>query len=88
MYQIKSRIWIEGKEGVLWGTVSAKHVGEFNDWDINGVPPSGKQVKWGEIWYFTVDGDKFGEDFELLHNHIQRFSSLGIKCIPDEMLQQ
>ena len=82
-YDIK-HLAVSGNEGLVWITVSGVNVAEFNDFDFKNIPATHQEVKWDEVWFYTVDENgKFGEKFELFHNNHQRMRALNIKCLPD-----
>ncbi|NND06067.1 MAG: hypothetical protein HKN87_06790 [Saprospiraceae bacterium] len=75
---------VSGNEGMIWGVVTANHVSEINDSDFNIIPATNNKVQWDEVWYYTVeDRKKFGEEFKLMHDDLQRMKAFDIKCLPD-----
>ena len=74
---------VEGNKGVMWGKVSAVHSREFDGIDTKGHPATHRQISWEEVWYFEVEGNRFGENFDFMLNTMQRMKALGIKCYPE-----
>ncbi len=68
---------VDGTEGILWGTLTAIHSKEFTEGRLKGIPATNKKIQWDEVWYFTRNGDKFGEKFALLKDQ-QWLESFGL----------
>lgn len=82
-YSIKHLV-VENGEGIIWLTLTGKHIGDFSDSAFKDVTATNKEVQWDEVWYFTVEtNEKFGAAFELVHNNLQRMKSFEIRCLPE-----
>jgi len=77
---------IEGKYAMAWMSVEAKHVGIYEGIyagkESQQIAPTNRNIKWEEVWYFDIVGDKFGESWDFMSQDLARMKQLGIKEIP------
>jgi predicted ester cyclase len=66
-------------------TVSARWVGNIKGSLISDAKPTGKMVKWKEVWAFNVINGKFGGNWEIINQGQDLMRSAGVNCLPKSM---
>lgn len=74
---------VEGDRAIAWLRIRARHVATFPYDEFAGAVPDGKALEWEEVWYFDVNGGKFGGEWDFLVNGVARMKALGVRCLVD-----
>jgi hypothetical protein len=62
--------------------VNARWVGNMKGSLISDAKPTGKMVEWKEVWSFTVENGKFGDNWEMIQQGQDLMRSAGVNCLP------
>ncbi len=76
----------KGDTVITIGTITVTHQGEFSGRPFKGLAPTGKKLKWKEVWINTVKDGKIVSG-EMIANQLEILDQLGISCPPAEVNQ-
>ncbi|WP_396635992.1 hypothetical protein [Maribacter sp. R77961] len=77
-------IMVNGNKCILWLEETANYVetyladNDFRDNILKGTKAKNQFLKWNEVWYFNVEDDKFGSEWDFLKDNHKVLNDLKL----------